>query len=142
MTTTRVLIVDDDALVRENLIAYLEDEGMQVDAVPSGEDAVALLRTEAIFDVCIMDMRLPGIDGNDGIRAIHAIAPRMGFIIHTGSADYSPPADLQAMGLGPGQIFHKPLQDMAPLAGRVRDLARATATNRRPPGEDGDSTPV
>lgn len=55
MACIRVLIVDNDVLVRENLVAYLEDEGMTVDAVSSGEDALALLRTRPRFDVCVLD---------------------------------------------------------------------------------------
>lgn len=139
MAAIRVLIVDDDALVRENLVAYLEDEGMTVDAVPSGEDALALLRTRPRFDVCVMDMRLPGMDGNDSIRAILGIAPGMGLLIHTGSADYSPPADLRRMGIDDSRVFRKPLRDMAPLARAIRSLAGGAAATQGSPNDDGDS---
>jgi PAS domain S-box-containing protein len=118
-----VLIVDDDELVRENLIGYLQDEGMQVTGVASGEEAVALLRAGQRFDVCVMDMRLPGMDGNDSMRAVHAMAPGLEFLIHTGSAAYSLPADLRALGLDRSRVFFKPLQDMGPLAQAIRDLA-------------------
>ena len=77
-----------------------------------------------------MDMRLPGMDGNDSIRAVHAIAPGLRFLIHTGSAAYSLPADLRTLGLDRSHVFFKPLQDMAPLARAIRALADC----RRPTG--------
>jgi CheY-like chemotaxis protein len=120
-----VLIVDDDELVRENLLAYLEDEGMAVCGVPTGEEAVALLQGGRRFDVCVMDMRLPGMDGNDSLRALHALAPQMGLLVHTGSAAYSLPDDLRALGLDRRRVFHKPLQDMGPLAEAIRTLAQS-----------------
>ena len=123
MGRLRVLIVDDDQRVRENLAAYLEDEGMQVSDVASGEEAVTLLSSGARFDVCVMDMRLAGMDGNDSIRAVHAMAPGLEFLIHTGSAAYSPPADVKGLGLDRGRVFFKPLQDMGPLAQAIQDLA-------------------
>ena len=123
MRMPRVLIVDDDELVRENLIAFLEDEGMHLYGVAAGEDAVALLSSGQSFDVCVMDMRLPGMDGNDSMRAVHAMAPGLEFLIHTGSAAYSLPADLRVLGLDRSRVFFKPLQDMGPLAQAIRDLA-------------------
>lgn len=139
MACIRVLIVDNDVLVRENLVAYLEDEGMTVDAVSSGEDALALLRTRPRFDVCVLDMRLPGMDGNASIRAIHGIAPGMGLLIHTGSADYSPPADLQRVGIGDSEVFRKPLRDMAPLARAIRALVCRAAVVPGPSNDGGAS---
>lgn len=122
MGTPRALIVDDDDMVRENLIAYLEDEGMAVQGVASGEDVLELLRAGQSFDVCVMDMRLPGMDGNDSIRAVRALAPEIEILVHTGSAGYSVPADLKAVGIDRSRVFLKPLQDMAPLAERIRQL--------------------
>jgi len=128
MQTPNVLIVDDDEMVKDNLISYLEDEGMQVHSVSSGEEILELLRAGQSFDFCVIDMRLPGMDGNESIRAVHALAPHIEFIIHTGSAAYSLPPDLEAMGIERSRIFFKPLPDMGPLAQTIRDLARHRPT--------------
>jgi CheY-like chemotaxis protein len=117
-----ILIVDDEAMIRENLKAYLEDEGMQVTAVESGEEALSYVKNGHSFAVCIMDMRLPGMDGNTSIRRLHALCPDMKFIIHTGSSDYTLPSDLRQLGLNKAQVYLKPLPDMAPLANTVRIL--------------------
>jgi DNA-binding NtrC family response regulator len=115
-----VLIVDDEAMIRENLKAYLEDEGLQVAAFEAVIPALAWLQRGRSCPVCIMDMRLPDMDGNTAIRLLHQRYPLMEFLIHTGSSSYSLPDDLRAMGLNDACVYHKPLADMGPLAAAVR----------------------
>lgn len=118
-----ILIVDDEAMIRENLKAYLEDEGLRVMAFDSVIPALNWLQTGGACRVCIMDMRLPDMDGNSAIRTLRQSYPGMEFLIHTGSSSYSLPDDLRAMGLDDQRVYHKPLRDMAPLAAAVRALA-------------------
>jgi len=125
--SSRVLVVDDEPFIVTGLRVFLEDEGMQVDSAGSGEEAVDIARNDCGFDVCIMDMRLPGMNGDTTIRALHEICPDLKFIIHTGSADYSIPDDLRAMGIDERQFFAKPLMDMTPLSETVAALARTKA---------------
>jgi len=125
----RVLIVDDEALIASSLTVFLEDEGFGVAAAGSGEEAIDILKREGGFDVCVMDMRLPGMDGNATIRQIHDLAPGMRFIIHTGSIDYRVPADLQTLGIRPDHLFHKPLIDMKPIADAIRSLSPLSSSN-------------
>lgn len=121
--STRVLLVDDEPLIVTGLRVFLEDEGMQVVSAGSGEEAVEIARSDSSFDVCIMDMRLPGMDGDSAIRTLHEICPDLKFIIHTGSADYSIPDDLREMGIDENVLFAKPLLDMQPLAETVAAMA-------------------
>lgn len=123
--TDWILIVDDEPMIRENLKAYLEDEGLGVAAFESVAPALDWLRQGGDCRVCIMDMRLPDMDGNTAIRILRQGYPRMQFLIHTGSSSYSLPEDLRAMGLDDDRVYHKPLDDMAPLAATVRALATA-----------------
>ena len=122
----RVLVVDDEEFILNGLRVYLEDEGMQVGGAASGEEAIQIADRGTDYDVCIMDMRLPGMNGDTTIRALHAIRPEMRFIIHTGSSDYSIPDDLRALGIGDSQLFFKPLLDMKSLAEQVFALAGGT----------------
>lgn len=119
-----VLVVDDEEMVRENLKAYLEDEGILVAAFESATDALSWLREGAQCPVCIMDLRLPDMDGDTAIQILREHYPEMKFLIHTGSFSYSLPEALRAMGLDDSRIYHKPLEDMAPLAAAVRALAQ------------------
>jgi two-component system nitrogen regulation response regulator NtrX len=57
-----LLVVDDEAGIRESLSSILKDEGYQVDAVASGEEALARA-TARDFEVVLLDVWLPGIDG-------------------------------------------------------------------------------
>jgi len=123
-----VLIVDDEEMIRENLKAYLEDEGLTVVAVESGEEALQCLKSGYSFAVCIMDMRLPGIDGNASIRNLHTLCSHMSFIIHTGSSNYALPDDFHNLGISKTQLHLKPLLDMAPLAAAVRTVIERSAS--------------
>ena len=123
MTGNYVLVVDDEPFIITGLRTFLEDEGMQVESAASGEEALDVIRNDSGIDVCIMDMRLPGMNGDTTSRSLHELCPELRCIIHTGTADYSIPDDLRAMGIGERQLFAKPLLDMAPLAQTVTALA-------------------
>ncbi|MDJ0860935.1 MAG: response regulator [Gammaproteobacteria bacterium] len=119
----RILIVDDEPLVAENLEAFFEDEGMQVTSVGTAEHAIELVESGSRWDVCVMDLRLPGIDGGTAIQRLHGIRPDMRFVIHTGSVAFSVPNDLRALGISDFQLFKKPVADLQKLAETVKSLA-------------------
>jgi two-component system alkaline phosphatase synthesis response regulator PhoP len=58
-----ILIVEDDPAVREIVQIALEREGMSVEAVGDGEAALKRLRSAGSFDLVVLDIMLPGIDG-------------------------------------------------------------------------------
>ena len=118
----RILVVDDEPGVLLNLRAYLEDEGMEVRGAGSAEEALDLVREGSVFDVCIMDMRLPGMHGDAAIRSLHRLRPRLRYLIHTGTAGYDLPDDLRRLGVGNDHLFMKPLPDMEPLVHAIRKL--------------------
>ncbi|HEX9592769.1 MAG TPA: response regulator [bacterium] len=122
----RVLVVDDEPFVAETLRAFLEDEGMQVRIEPSGEAALAAVQSGAAFDACIMDLRLPGMDGDVAAQELHRLCPGLRFLFHTGSTDYVLPAALRAIGIRKSHLFRKPLADMAPLAKALHALHGAS----------------
>jgi len=118
----RILVVDDEDLVRVNLTAYLEDEGYTVAAAVSGEEALELMK-ERTYDIGVIDLRLPGMDGNLLILKAHEIQPQMKFLIHTGSTSYTIPKALSDIGLSNSHIFRKPLVKMEQLVGLIRTLS-------------------
>ena len=125
---SRVLTVDDDAGVRLNLAAYLEDEGFEVVEADSGEVGLELL-DELPSEVAVVDMRMGGMDGNAFIAEAHRRWPRMRFIVFTGSAGYQPPEEVRAAGVSDKEVFIKPLDDMGELAEVVARLARHPGTS-------------
>ena len=72
MKTPRILIVDDEPGIRQSLRGILEDEGFQVAAVENGEACLDLL-ARSIFELVILDIWLPGIDGLETLNRIQAI---------------------------------------------------------------------
>ena len=64
-----VLVVDDEKNMRTTLADILEDEGYEVHVAATGEEAVELCE-ERRFDVILMDVRMPGIDGVEAFRRI------------------------------------------------------------------------
>ena len=69
---TRILIVDDEPGIRQSLSGILEDEGFQVEAVENGEACLDLLG-HSIFELVILDIWLPGIDGLETLNRIQRI---------------------------------------------------------------------
>jgi response regulator NasT len=72
---TRVLIAEDETIIRLDLRALLEDNGFEVCAeARDGEEAVALAR-ESRPDAVILDLKMPRLDGIEAARRIHAERP-------------------------------------------------------------------
>ena len=84
----RVLIVDDDASVREWLAAFMSSRGLGY-AVRASARARRRSRSSAqpAPDLVTLDLALPGMDGLETLRALRAIAPRVPVIMLSGSAD-------------------------------------------------------
>ena len=66
----RVLVVDDDVRNIFSLTSMLEDHGMNVSFAENGKDAIALLRERQDFDLVLMDVMMPEMDGYETTRAI------------------------------------------------------------------------
>lgn len=114
-----ILIVDDEESLRRNLQEFLEDEGFEVFAAGSGEEGLGILTNEPI-DLAIVDIRLPGMDGNMFIKETHILAPLIKFLIFTGSVDYKLPDEISSFGTTEGDVFRKPLNNMNPLSERIK----------------------
>jgi CheY-like chemotaxis protein len=67
-------------------------------------------------------MRLPGMDGNAAIRALHQTCPQLRYLVYTGSANYAVPDELQRLIDREIPFLRKPIYDMNLLANWVRDL--------------------
>ncbi|HTF95995.1 MAG TPA: response regulator [Cellvibrio sp.] len=67
----RILLVEDDALQRHSVVQLIGDEDVDITAVESGEEAIALLRT-TIFDCMIIDLKLPDMQGHELLQRMSA----------------------------------------------------------------------
>ena len=82
MSTSSILIVDDEPIVRESIRDWLEDAGYQVEMAGSGEEALELIEKQD-FNVIILDIRLPGQTGIKVLREVKALKPQIISIIIT-----------------------------------------------------------
>ncbi len=79
----RIIIIDDDESIRQVLKTILEEEGYVVDTADTGKEAV-LKTNEKAYNLALIDIRLPDIEGIDLILKIKDTTPRMRKIIVTG----------------------------------------------------------
>jgi len=101
-----VLIVDDEASIRESLAGVLEDEGYRPESAESGEACLELLEKKA-FDVVLLDIWLPGIDGLDVLGKIRELENPPEVIIISGHGTIE--TAVRATKLGAFDFLEKPL---------------------------------
>jgi two-component system sensor histidine kinase HydH len=80
----RVLLVDDNEALVENLATILDDEGYEVLTAPTGTRALAAARSG--FDVALLDVRLPDADGTELAEKLREISPEGAIVLLTGFA--------------------------------------------------------
>ncbi|MBO0749624.1 MAG: response regulator [Porphyrobacter sp.] len=84
----RILLVEDEMLVRELAYEDLTDAGHQVTAAGSGDEALAILREQPSFDVLFTDIRMPGsIDGWQLAAEARQLVPQLKVVYATGLND-------------------------------------------------------
>ena len=114
-----VLVLDDEELLRESLALYLETHGFAVLQAGSAEEALELLPGHPC-QAGVVDIRLPGLTGLDFIARAHAAWPAIRFVVYTGSPGVRLGPELEAAGLGPGDIIAKPAAGLEILAAALR----------------------
>src|SRR3979490_2681935 len=101
-----ILIVDDEVGIQESLSGVLEDEGYTAALAASGEICLELLQKKA-FEVVLLDIWLPGIDGLDTLKKIRELddAPEVIMISGHGTIETA----VRATKLGAYDFLEKPL---------------------------------
>jgi DNA-binding NtrC family response regulator len=133
----RVLVVEDEEIIREILLKTLDEEGYHVDAVETGEDALKALDSQ-LYDLVLLDLNLPGMHGLNVLAAAPAVQTDAQFIVMTafGTVDTA----VEAMKLGAYDYINKPFrtEELLMTLERAReeaDLRREVAQLRRQAGE-------
>ncbi|MBA3007972.1 MAG: response regulator [Proteobacteria bacterium] len=102
----KVLLVDDEEAFLTTLAERLEMRGMQVTTVTKGEDAVVTVDNQA-FDLVVLDLSMPGIDGLETLKRIKAKQPDAEIIMLTGEGSIR--TGIEAMKLGAEDFLQKPV---------------------------------
>ncbi|HKW27204.1 MAG TPA: sigma-54 dependent transcriptional regulator [Terriglobales bacterium] len=124
-----ILIVDDAAGIRQSLKGVLEDEGYKVAAVDSGESCLETLRRRS-FDVILLDIWLPGMDGLETLEKIREAEDAPEIIIISGHGTIE--TAVKATKLGAFDFLEKPLslEKTLILVKNAADAKRLRGENR------------
>jgi two-component system, OmpR family, response regulator len=116
----RILVVEDNRTLADGLLAVLRSSGYAVDVVHDGVSALAALATES-FDLVVLDLSLPEMDGLEVLRELRASGNRSAVLVLTarGALDQR----IRGLDLGADDYMTKPFE-VAELEARVRVLLR------------------
>jgi two-component system nitrogen regulation response regulator NtrX len=103
----KILIVDDETGIRESLEGVLADEGYETAAVGNGEECLKLLRREHHYEVVLLDIWLPGIDGLETLERIREMDDPPEVIMISGHGTIE--TAVRATKLGAYDFLEKPL---------------------------------
>src|ERR1051326_6392479 len=102
----RILIVDDEPGIRQSLKGVFEDEGFTTEAVSSGEDCLTRIE-QTSYDLVLLDVWLPGIDGLDTLSKLRDKSPQRPIIMTSAHATIA--SAVSATKLGALDFIEKPL---------------------------------
>lgn len=122
----RILVVDDEANLRDAIRYVLLDLGHTVDAVASGEEAV-VQHTQQPYDLVILDMALPGITGLMAFTQLRAVTPDVAAVFITAYGSIA--SAVEAIRAGGYDYVTKPFDndDLALTVARALEHRRLTA---------------
>ena len=132
----RVLVVEDDKNLREQLTAALTDAGYTVDAADNGEDGQFMGETEP-YDLAILDLGLPQVDGLTILKAWRKEGRTLPVLILSARDRWS--EKVEGLDLGANDYLTKPF-NMAELLARVRAHVRKQTDHKSAVLEVGDLT--
>ena len=120
-----VLVVDDEASIRDLLSQTLALAEYDVDTAPDGSSALDRMRSNGGYDLMIADLKMPGMDGLSLIRQVKQIKADLPVIIITGFSTESSAID--AVNLGVAGYLTKPFRVPQVLAAAAKALGAPAA---------------
>ena len=103
----RVLIVDDNLDAAESLEEVLIPQGHQVDIATGGPEALEAYRKHP-YDVVFLDLKMPGMDGQETARRLLGLDPGVRIVVVTGNSVHEEHASVAAMGIA--GLLRKPFR--------------------------------
>lgn len=124
--SAKILVVDDEATIRESLRESLATEGYVVEIAESGEEALAKTHN-TVYDLVVTDLRLPGVNGLEILQALRNQGNGTPVIMMTAYGDVD--TAVNAMRSGAYDFIPKPFK-LSDIKKQVRAALRATSENR------------
>jgi DNA-binding NtrC family response regulator len=144
MTDRRILIVDDELSVRGSLAEWFKEDGFLVETAEDGQAALRAME-RGPYDIVLLDLKMPGMDGISVQKRIRVIDPEATIIILTAYASVQ--TAVEALKLGAFDYVTKPvdpddLSNLVRNALRTRALAEENVRLKEKVSELTESTPI
>lgn len=124
MIPLRILFVDDETTFTATLLERLELRGIQAEAAPDGHSGISMMdasaRSQTPFQVIVLDVLMPGMDGLETLRHLRQRHPDIPVVVLTGHG--STRDGMRAMQLGAVDYLVKPV-DIDELVRVIRNAA-------------------
>src|SRR5512143_1705313 len=105
-----ILIIDDEASLRQTMARILQRAGYEVTTAATGQEGLALTSEQA-FDLIYLDIRMPDVSGLELLKTIHAKLPDLPVILFTAQPDLN--SAVEALRRGATDYLLKPLKPQA-----------------------------
>lgn len=126
MTVPEVLLVDDDIAVTSLLASELEGKGYKTRCAGDGAEAIELVGTKrregGLFDIVLLDIELPKVDGFEVLKYVRENSPESRVIVVTGYADIE--NAVRSLLLGASGFLSKPYKLNEILVSIERELKK------------------
>jgi phosphoserine phosphatase RsbU/P len=126
-----ILCIEDDALVRNSIVAYLEDSHYRVLEAVDGAEGLEITRQETP-DLVLTDLQMPGIGGLEVLKSIRQLYPKMPIIVVSGAGALQDA--VEALRLGAWDYLIKPIAELGTLEFAIKkalEKARLIAENHK-----------
>ena len=117
----KILVCEDEAAIREFVVLNLQKASFEVWEAETGEDAVELFEKQGDFDVALLDLMLPGIDGIEVCKRLRLKSDRIGIIMLTARTQEAD--KINGLSSGADDYMTKPFSP-SELVARVNSLCR------------------
>jgi sigma-B regulation protein RsbU (phosphoserine phosphatase) len=126
----KILVVDDDSLIRDILAMVLEEQGYMIDKAGNGAEAIAKHRAAPV-DLIISDMNMPEMDGLELIKMLRGDGDRVPVIILTGNSEISTAIEALNSGANDYLLKDENIQDTVSISvGKVLEKYRLEVQNK------------
>jgi DNA-binding response OmpR family regulator len=123
-----ILIIDDEAALRQTLARVLQKAGFEVTTAENGEQGLDFLKTTD-FDMLFMDLRMPGLTGLEVLKLIHSGYPSLPVVLFTAQPDLN--SAVEALRNGATDYLLKPLKPQAIIERAQTIIASQKKENRK-----------
>jgi len=127
-STGHILIIDDEAVLRKTLARVLQQAGFEVTTAETAEQGLAFLNTTQ-FDLVFTDLRMPGMQGLDALKHIHANDPNLPVVLFTAQPDVN--SAVEGLRHGATDYLEKPLKPELIIERTRTILARQQRERRK-----------